>query len=341
MIASTRTAMGAAAAVALALSGWLLSGCAMIAPAPPAADSTSAGATTAKMTAQPAPPPAPGRRVSRLLDFEAAEDLTFIASDPSAGAATIDSSTARGGSHCLLLPPGGTALTIKTDALLQGRPFPADWTLLGGYILSDRPTYVSASLQSADGKSVISWTVGVSAGAWIPVMIDLAPLGGVAGNDVGTLHLQFSAGTGATVRLDDVMLVDNQEVLVDSAAASSSGWKVSRKGLYYIVDAPGRFSFRVPTAQAQAGGWSAIESCDQRVRFASTAPPGTMTIYPDGRLYWGREFRPAWRDLRDAPEQAQQHASPGEIAIAESMGRVNRSTSGDIDNDGYNESRGS
>src|SRR4051794_31984664 len=131
MIASTRTAMGAAAAVALALSGWLLSGCAMIAPAPPAADSTSAGATTAKMTAQPAPPPAPGRRVSRLLDFEAAEDLPFIASDPSDGAATIDSSTARGGSHCLLLPPGGTALTIKTDALLQGRPFPADWTLLG------------------------------------------------------------------------------------------------------------------------------------------------------------------------------------------------------------------
>ena len=72
----------------------------------------------------------------------------------------------------------------------------------------------------------------------------------------------------------------------------------------------------------------------------STAPPGSMTIYPDGRMYWGGQFRVAWRDLRDAREQALQHATPAEIGIPDSMGRVNRSTPGDGDNDGYNEARG-
>jgi hypothetical protein len=58
-------------------------------------------------------------------------------------------------------------------------------------------------------------------------------------------------------------------------------------------------------------------------------------------MYWGGTFRSAWRDLRDADAQARQHAAPAEVTIAaESMGRVNRSTAGDADNDGYNESRG-
>src|SRR4051794_4659097 len=67
---------------------------------------------TAKMTAQPVPVP-PGRRVSNLLDFESASDLTFVTAQPR-GETLIDSAIARGGSHCLVLSGGATALTVKT-----------------------------------------------------------------------------------------------------------------------------------------------------------------------------------------------------------------------------------
>ena len=295
-----------------------------------------AQSATAKMTAQPAPSAAPGRRVSSLLDFESPQDLVFIATEPPAAAA-LDTASAHGGSSCLLLPPGTNSLIIKTPTLLQGRPFPADWTLLGAYVLVDRPTYITASFESA-GQPLITRTVGVAPGAWTPVMIDLAALGSATRGEAGTFRLRFTAGS--TVRLDDVMLVDNHEVLIDTSAVSSAGWRVQRKGLYYIVEAPGRFSFAVSTSQAQAGGWVAVEASEARARFMSTAPPGSMTIYPDGRMYWGGQFRSAWRDLHDAKEQALQHTTPAEIGIPDSMGRVNRSTPGDGDNDGYNEARG-
>ena len=106
----------------------------------------------------------------------------------------------------------------------------------------------------------------------------------------------------------------------------STGWRVGRKGLNYIFEAPGRFAFAVPTAQAQAGGWAAAQSCDKRACFTSSAPPGNMTVYEDGRMYFGAEFRSLWRDLPDSAEQARQHAAPAEIAIPEPMGRSNRST---------------
>jgi hypothetical protein len=299
--------------------------------------SSEAQPATAKMTAQPAPVP-PGRRVSTLLDFESGNDLTFVVTHPE-GAALIDTAIARSGSRCLVLAPTATSLTIKTPTLLQGRPFPADWMLLGGYVLTDQPAQVTASLEN-DDKSVATRTLAIAPGAWTPVMIDLSALGGAPRGEVGTFRLQFAASPGTTIRLDDVMLVDNQEVLIDTSVASSSGWRVGRKGLNYVLDAPGRFAFTVPTSQAQADGWTAVEACEKRARFTSPAPPGSMTICSDGRMYWGGEFRAAWRDLKDAAEQSAQHASPADVTVPESMGRLNRSTPGDADNDGYNESRG-
>src|SRR5437867_11274846 len=182
-----------------------LSGCAVepyVAP--------NATPATAKMTAQAAQVPL-GRRVSTLLDFESPTDLTFVSTEPQATTA-IDAAAARGGRHCLVLAPGTASLTIKTPTLLEGRPFPADWTLLGAFVLSDRPTTITMSLQTPD-KSVITRAVAIGAGGWTPVMIDLAALGGVARGEVGILKLQFTSSPGATVRIDDVMLVDNHEIV--------------------------------------------------------------------------------------------------------------------------------
>jgi hypothetical protein len=57
-------------------------------------------------------------------------------------------------------------------------------------------------------------------------------------------------------------------------------------------------------------------------------------------MYFGGEFRGPGKSLRDAGELAAQHASPADVSVAESMGRLSRATPGDANNDGYNESRG-
>jgi hypothetical protein len=308
---------------------------------PSAAPSPDGRAALAKMTAQPAQLP-PGRRVSTLLDFESADDLTFLTSDP-AGAASIDGSMSRNGSHCLLLPPGTRSISLKTPVLLQGRSFPADWTLLGGYVFAEQPIVITMTYEIG-GKSTIVRSVSIGANAWVPVMIDLGALTSAASAptaEVGTLHLQFQGvgGVGSSaIRLDDVMLVDNEESVVDTSR-EPRGWRVRRFGLRYIVEAA-TFSFTIATAQAEQGGWSVADACPARVRFTSPSPPGSMTIYSDGRMYWGGQFRAVPPGLSDAAAQARQHASPTEITVPENMGRVNRSTPGDTNNDGYNETRG-
>jgi hypothetical protein len=177
-------------------------------------------------------------------------------------------------------------------------------------------------------------------------MLDLATLASSEGSEAGLLRLTFDLGAAAAVRLDDVILVDNHEAVVDTTvrdgagATGDAGWRVRRRGLYYVVDAPTRFSFVVPTAHAEQGGWAVADACERRVRFASTHAPGSLTVYADGRMYWGGEFRAVARTLTDAAEQARQHLAPAEVVVPESMGRLNRSTAGDTNNDGYNESRG-
>jgi hypothetical protein len=172
-------------------------------------------------------------------------------------------------------------------------------------------------------------------------MIDLAALGAADVSEVGLLRLVFDGGATSVVRLDDVTLVDNHESVVDTTRGGSpDGWRVRRRGLYYVVDAPGRFSFGVPTAHAEQGGWAVADACASRVRFASSNAPGSLTIYSDGRMYWGGAFRSVAPALADAAEQARQHETPAEIDVPDAMGRVNRSSPGDANNDGYNEARG-
>ena len=290
--------------------------------------------STPRMTAQPAPQ-IPGRRVSTLLDFESEVDRAFIA-PTSSGAATIDRSIAHTGAQSLALSPAASPLTIKLPTLLEGRPFPADWTLLGAYLRCDEPAQVTLSA-AADG-SMLARTVALLPGVWTPVMIDLAQIAGAQISSIGPLQLQFAAPRGGIVHVDDLMLIDNHETVID-ATGRTLAWSVKRRGLNYVI-ASDRFSIALPTAHAQQGGWSVVEASPARVRFASTASPGSMTIYPDGRMYWGGEFKPASSDLPDGEALGAQHVSPGEASIPAGMGRVNRSTAGDEDNDGYNETRG-
>ena len=83
-----------------------------------------------------------------------------------------------------------------------------------------------------------------------------------------------------------------------------------------------------------------LECSDARVRFTSIGQPSSLTVYPDGRAYCDGEFKSISSLLADATEIAQQHESPAEISVRPELGRVNRSSVGDANNDGYNESCG-
>jgi hypothetical protein len=289
-----------------------------------------------RMTAQPVAS-LPGRRISALLDFDSPDDMTFVTSDPP-GVLKSDARLARSGRRSLLAPPGTREIVVKLPSLLSGRSFPADWTLAGAFFYCDRSTIVTMSYE-VRGRAVLSRSVSVAPEAWTPVMIDLAALGAGDVSEVGIMRLTFDPRAMSTVRIDDVTLVDNHESVIDTSRAAD-GWRVRRRGLYYVIDAPGRFSFAVPTANAEQGGWAVADACASRVRFTSSNAPGSLAIYADGRMYWGGEFRAIAPTLADAQEQAMQHATPAEVVVPESLGRLNRSTAGDANNDGYNEQRG-
>jgi hypothetical protein len=324
--------------VLVVLAAISLAGCGRGGGATPNALSPRADAAV-RMTAQPVAS-LPGRRISALLDFDSPDDLAFVTSER-AGVLRVESRLARSGRHSLLIPPGTREVVVKLPSLLRGRAFPADWTLAGAYFHCDAATTVTMTYE-VTGRAVLRRSVSVAPGAWTPVMIDLAALGSGETSEVGLLRLTFDERAMSPVRLDDVTLVDNHEAVVDTSRGSASdGWRVRRRGLYYVVEAPGRFSsFGVPTAHAEQGGWAVADACATRVRFASSNAPGSLTIYADGRMYWGGEFRAAGAGMPDAAEQARQHETPAEVDVAAATGRVNRATPGDANNDGYNEARG-
>jgi hypothetical protein len=65
-----------------------------------------------------------------------------------------------------------------------------------------------------------------------------------------------------------------------------------------------------------------------------------MTVYADGRAFWDGQYKPMSVAARD-PTLTAQHQSPAQIEVAEGMGRVDRNTPGDANDDGYNETTGS
>src|SRR4051794_26341967 len=127
--------------------------------------------------------------------------------------------------------------------------------------------------------------------------------------------------------------------IVDASLATGARWSVTQQGDVFVIANRGHFSFSIPTAAAQADEWSVVESSQARVRFASRTRE-TLTVYADGRAYWNGEFKAVDPAMSDAGAIAASHASPAEVTVPSHLGRVDRNTPGDEDNDGYNESVG-
>jgi hypothetical protein len=358
-----------------------LAGCASDAPPPP---SPIASATTRNVLEPVAQeivrrvPPLRSQRFSMLLDFEDDSDAVFIGSRPQ-GRIVYD--RAHTGRRSVKFSAPSTRFIFKLGSVLSGRPFPADWTLIGPYIYSEQPVELTVSLQGT-GLSVPPRTMSLAANTWTSALLDISSLARSAGVGAGEGSVASAPSNAmlvltlkqhhSPVWVDDLLLIDNTEVLVSNerpkdvtptpttaplaiastqpTTASTSPepvssdvapeWSVSRRGLSYIGQMPGRFNFQLLTSEASKSGWKIQEANALRARFTSEGKDRALTVYADGRSYWDGQLRPMSAQARDNAAFAEEHASPGEVVLAPELGRVNRDTPGDANNDGYNEQRG-
>jgi hypothetical protein len=305
------------------------------------------------------------QRVDDLLDFETPSDVVFVQEQGTGGAAAggqgavITSQRPHSGHNSLMLPPGPVGINVKLASLMEGRPFPGNWTLVGAYVYCDHETEVTAACPMAGGTR--SRTVYIAPAKWTPVFLDLptpattttrTPVEATAGNAKsasdgpggGDLSFQFSGSGGGAIYCDDVLLADNLRVYyapTPSTPGSYSHWTILRRGLNVQISSPPLFTIMVPTPQASPGGWQVIEAGALRARFGSPGPNRFLTVYEDGRSYWDGNYRPLAATLRRDAAYAQSHENPAAITLPEDQGTVDRSSAGDTTNSGYNRRTGS
>jgi hypothetical protein len=291
-------------------------------------------------------------RFNALLDFESADDGIFC--NTVGGTGAISTERTHTGRSAFKIDSSTKTLVVKLSALMEGRPFPGDWTLVGGYFYSQQPIKIKVGLDPAPSGSEPR-EVDVPAGSWTPVFAEL-PVSS-AQQETGRLAFDLLSPHG-TIWCDDVLLIDNFKLLTapseESASASQTEsdvaagimppWTVTRRGLDYLGTSPGRFNFQLVTREASPTGWTVDDANPMRAMFHSDAnasnPPRTLAIYADGRAFWNDQFKPMSIAARD-PALLAGHLSPAHIEVTEGMGRVDRNTPGDANNDGYNETTGS
>lgn len=362
-----------AGALALALALAAAHGCAERAPAsagppprPPALDQEPIGVQLVRVE-----PRLTGQPFQVLMDFERALDEAFLAAP---GQAAVTAGPAHTGRSAGLLPPAPEGqgprreIGIKLSSVLGPGKFPGRWALAGAYFLADAPGTVTIAVRDpAGGQPFGRRAVPLLPGRWTPVFLDLAApavpvaeaasaptTGGPALLDArstaGPTLLTFEVAGGGAVRLDDVLATDNERTFVDSTSNAGTegtglpGWAVKRRGLASTVAGPrGLFALRLQTPEASPDGWTCEEANELWARF-STAGGGWLTVFCDGRQVRDGAltllFNPAGTGGGPARLFAAQHATPADLDVPEDLGRVDRGTDGDANNDGYNERRG-
>jgi len=272
-----------------------------------------------------------------LQQFELPVDLAFLTAD--GGVARLDSSKAHTGASSVALAAGTKNAAVKLPSLLSGVNWPGQWTLAGAYFFATTPQRMTA-VYEVDGKALLTYSLELPAGAWTPVLMDIASIEGPAATVVGTIRYTFPGGLAQTIWCDDVILLNNSEEHVAKDAKGSAPWSVSERGFAYTVERTGAFKVKLKTPEASDQGWMLKEANALRAVFVSKAKEQLYVIYADGRAIVDGQMRPMSVTPEVAASLAQQHQHPGAIGIAEEMGRVERNYPGDANNDGYAENVG-
>ena len=266
-----------------------------------------------------------------LLDFEAQHDAALVSSPE----AHVDPRAAHTGRQSLRLRPG-SSFEARLCNILPGRPFPANWTLIGAFLYSDRPARLTLSL--TDAPRPLQRQLEIPANQWTPVLLDVSELPSrtIESEADGAVTLSIDAPAGARMWLDDLIVVDNTKVLVPSAASPEPDvpWTITRRG-HQVTFAHPLFRYNVQLAQRTVGGWKLEEANAVRARFSSSGKESTLVLYSDGRELRDGKLTAVGRGA--LPDLVAPHESPAEIEVPEPLGQVVRDTPGDQNNDGYNE----
>lgn len=308
-----------------------LAGCVNDGPAPSSAAPEPVGTQIVR-----ASPQLKGQRFSNMLNFEAPTDIVFIT--PTRLQPSIDSAHPHSGQNGLKLDGGKGSFRVKLSSLLGSRPFPGDWTMAGGYFFCTAPAQITVAYE-VNGVAVTKSQTAIPPGEWTGAFVDLTNPMGPQSSSQGIPSLSFSIEGAETAWCDDVMLIDNTQWIVGGANSGPQNWTLSRRGFNYVLKSS-RYVVRLATTEFIAAGWNVEEASPIRTRFSSNGQNKSLTVYPDGRSYWDGKFRSISAQVRADPAWEQQHASPAQIEVPPAMGRVNRNSTGDENNDGYNELRG-
>lgn len=268
-----------------------------------------------------------------LLHFESAGDGVFVAAHPSPRIVTDRAHTGRA---ALRLAPGTRRATLKVLAA-AGRELAGEWPLVGPYLLSEEPVGLTIAYDLRGGRRLLQRHVSVPGGKWTSTALDISTLPPRASGTDGVFVLDFDRPLEAPVWVDDVLVVNNTQTLLDTGR---NGWTIRRSGHRIIIDRPLSFNLGLLTPQGSPQGWTIEEINPLRARFTSPGSTGTITVFYDGRAMWDGEFRGLSVRTRDDAALAAAHATPGELSVPPELGKVDRSSSGDRDNDGFNEAVG-
>lgn len=268
-----------------------------------------------------------GQRFRTLLDFETAADLVFVATP---GRHSLAPHT--GGGAFESAPPrdGDSGMQIKVDSLLFGARLPGNWTLMGAYVRPQSNATLTTMLL-ADGNVVAQNQRAGYAGEWVFAAVDLTA-DDLASKLSGAKSIRLAIDAdGRSFTVDDVLLVDNNKTLVEVPAGMSPAYEVKRRG--FDIKAVSNSGESIVDVKLQEG--RTLEEASPlrlRVRVRNDRAQMQTTLYPDGRIIDNGK-------MAKAPQKAiiDSHTSPADITVDEANGRVDQSTDGDAQNDGYNE----
>ena len=268
-----------------------------------------------------------------VLTFESPDDAVFVTA---AGGCAIDLSRHAGGKSALKIADAAKGATIRVG-LAGGVSLPDRWPSITFRALGEQGCTLNATLTVA-GQPPIETSTPLRPGEWTTCELDLALWVNqkIESNDV---QLTLTAAVGS-LWLDDVVLADNQTFIV-APTADELPWSISRRGHSLTVERAGAFSTTLDEERGGGGGagWRLIEADDLRLVAESAGPTRRLTIYNDGRSFWDGAFKPLSTFARGGDFSAQ-HDRPATVAVPDEQGRLDQTSAGDANNDGYNEQTG-
>lgn len=279
-------------------------------------------------------------RFTTVLNFELQAEQVFVSGDGGPGQTT--QAGAHSGAACLMLPAGTRKVRIDLARIWGPRPFPGPWALAGGYVKLPQAGTIRISYEvDGVGGSVVARRDVAAGTGWTAAFVDIARYYDAGGRKAvpGVIVLEFPESVTGQAMLDDVMLIDNGRVIVPRSA-DGSGWTIRQRGFGYEIDAMPLWRVSLSGAETDESGWTIRESTALRA-VATSKAEGTWAMYPDGRRYVNGQYKPLKAgEWPNDGAYAAQHTAPALLSVAEETGRVNRTSAGDANNDGYNELTG-